>query len=675
VNDESPPAVTLMPACADSRLIACHEQLATVNLWSQIPAIAWTCLEDVFSLAILDLILHDPVRETMRRYAPEGLLNFQEEEEAPARSSAAGFVWQAQRAICSESDLPAKFAGSAQNLMKRGIQSFALLPLSTSRTRLGVLAIGSTDRQLPPEQVEWVAKVFCGHLAAALERILALQSWQRVLVERDRVKVMLDVTRALVQPREAPELFVHISTILRPFMQPDYVGLTLNERGSNQLRLSVMDFPEGKGVIREEQLIPGGNGSSGSAYIAERPILITSLAESRMPFGLSKLLLAEGLNSACFIPLVGISGPLGTLGFGSVRASAFSQQQVDTLSELAPSIAMAIENAIAVQRIARLRNSGPRRPDRAADGNSQFRTIIGADAGLRQVLNTIEMVAPTDATVLLLGETGTGKELLARALHDLSDRRERNFVTMNCTAIPAGLLESELFGHEKGAFTGAMAARLGRFEVAHQGTLFLDEVGDIPLELQPKLLRVLQESEFERLGGARTLRVDVRIVAATNRDLAQDVRDGRFRSDLFYRLNVVPVRVPPLRERLGDIPTFVSHFTQKYAERFRRQVDPVAPSTLDRLRRWHWPGNVRELENLIQRAVALSTGSVLEVPSDELRGFDLEMDGSNPLKNVENEIIRRALRESNGVIGGPNGAATRLGMKRSTLQSRLKKLP
>jgi formate hydrogenlyase transcriptional activator len=512
-----------------------------------------------------------------------------------------------------------------------------------------------------------MAQMFCGHLASALERIFALQNCQRLLLECDRATVMFDVARSLVKPCELPELFVNISTILRPFMQPDYVGLALSERGSGQLRLFVMDFPEAKEVIREERLI-----AAGGAFHTGEPILIKSLVESQIPFDISKLLLAEGLNSACFIPLAGTVGPVGTLCFGSVKANAFSPRHVDVAKELAPSIGMAVENAMAVQRIARLRNNGPVRPDRAVGTVFERRAIIGAAAGLREVLKTIEMVAPTDAAVLLLGETGTGKELLARAVHDLSTRSERNFVTMNCTAIPAGLLESELFGHEKGAFTGAISARAGRFELAHQGTLFLDEVGDIPLELQSKLLRVLQENEFERLGSTRTMRVDVRIVAATNCNLAQMVRDGHFRSDLFYRLNVIPVRIPPLRERLGDIPMLVSHFLKKYTERFRRQIDFIAPSTLDRLRRWNWPGNVRELENLIERAVVLSTGSVLELPSDELSGFDSGTDSN--LKSVENEIIRHALRASNGIVGGPNGAAARLGMKRSTLQSRLKKL-
>jgi formate hydrogenlyase transcriptional activator len=654
---------------AGARMVECLAQLAATGDCGDVLRIVLAFLENAFPVALLDLILHDQGKGTMRRFSPGGLAHFQEEEELLERLSPAGYVYRSQRVICEEAELPPAAAKSLSALAgKKSIHAFALIPLTTSRTRLGILAIGSTQRQFPQGQLEWLVQFFCEHVASAVERIVSLQNGRELLLERDHLKVMVEVTRSLVKPCELPELFVNISTILRPFMQPDYVGLALGDRSSSQLRLSVMDFPEGKGVIREDRLIPGGG-----AFHSGHPVLITSLAESPMPFDLSRLLLAEGLNSACFIPLAGTGGPVGTLGFGSVRANAFSQHQEDLLGELAPSIGVALENALAVQRIARLRSNGPLRSDRMLKADSQPRTIVGADSGLREVLKTIEMVASTDATVLLSGETGTGKELVARAVHDLSDRRERSFVTMNCAAIPAGLLESELFGHEKGAFTGASAARLGRFELAHQGTLFLDEAGDIPLELQPKLLRVLQESEFERLGSARTMRVDVRIVAATNRDLAQMVRDGQFRSDLFYRLNVIPVRVPPLRERCGDIAALAAHFIKKYAERFRRQVDSVAPSTLDRLQRWYWPGNVRELENLIERAVALSTGPVLELPPSELNGFDTEAE-SNRIKSAENEIIRRAMRESNGIIGGPNGAAARLGMKRSTLQSRLKKM-
>jgi formate hydrogenlyase transcriptional activator len=300
---------------------------------------------------------------------------------------------------------------------------------------------------------------------------------------------------------------------------------------------------------------------------------------------------------------------------------------------------------------------------------------VGESAALKRVLSQVETVAPTESTVLIQGETGTGKELIARAIHNLSRRRERTFVKINCAAIPTGLLESELFGHEKGAFTGAIAQKIGRFELGHQGTLFLDEVGDIPLELQPKLLRVLQEKEFERLGSTRTLRVDVRLVAATNRDLARMVAEREFRSDLYYRLNVFPIVVPPLRERREDIPRLVRYFAQKYARRNNREIETIASEDMEALARYHWPGNARELENLIERAVILARGPVLRIPLGELT-LPLESPAPPPttLEAAEREHILRALRDSKWVIAGREGAAARLGMKRTTLQSRLKKL-
>jgi formate hydrogenlyase transcriptional activator len=304
-----------------------------------------------------------------------------------------------------------------------------------------------------------------------------------------------------------------------------------------------------------------------------------------------------------------------------------------------------------------------------------FEEIIGESATLKAILKQVETVAPTDSTVLIQGETGTGKELIARAIHNLSARRERTFVKVNCAAIPTGLLESELFGHERGAFTGAIAQKIGRFELAHQGTLFLDEVGDIPLELQPKLLRVLQEQEFERLGGTRTIQVNVRLVAATNGDLARMVADRHFRSDLYYRLNVFPVTVPALRDRREDIPTLVRYFAQKHARRMNKHIETIPAATMDALARYHWPGNVRELENLIERAAIVSPGQVLEVPLGELAPpTQAQGQGMATLEAAEREHILRALEAANWVLGGPKGAATRLGMKRTTLQSRMQKL-
>src|SRR5215469_2634288 len=305
----------------------------------------------------------------------------------------------------------------------------------------------------------------------------------------------------------------------------------------------------------------------------------------------------------------------------------------------------------------------------------QFDEIIGESAELRRVLKQVETVAATDATVLVLGETGTGKELIARAIHELSPRREAAFVKLNCSAIPSGLLESELFGHERGAFTGAIAQKIGRLELAHQGTFFLDEIGDLPLELQPKILRALQEKEFERVGGTRPIPVNVRLVAATNRDLARMVSEGQFRSDLYYRLRVFPLTIPPLRDRSEDIPLLVRYFVTNHSKRMGRHIETIPADTMEALKNWHWPGNVRELENFIERSVILTQGSVLRAPLSELEmpKEPVESQHAN-LEVAEREHILRVLREAKGMIGGPGGAAERLGLKRTTLNSKMKKL-
>jgi len=312
------------------------------------------------------------------------------------------------------------------------------------------------------------------------------------------------------------------------------------------------------------------------------------------------------------------------------------------------------------------------------DRNRRFEQVIGDSPALEAVFEQVECVAPTDSTALIQGETGTGKELIARAIHNVSARAGRSFVKLNCAAIPFDLLESELFGHEKGAFTGAIAQRVGRFEMADKGTLFLDEVGDIPLALQPKLLRILQEQEFERLGSTRTQQVDVRLVAATHRDLSEMVKKGEFRSDLYYRLNVFPIRIPPLRERREDIPLLVQYFMQKYARRMNKRIETVPPATMQKLIAWPWPGNVRELQNMIERGVILSRGFVLEIPLTELEQSGIpvleDTNGASTLKAFERQHILQALRDSGWVIGGPGGAAACLGLNRSTLNARMRKL-
>lgn len=417
---------------------------------------------------------------------------------------------------------------------------------------------------------------------------------------------------------------------------------------------------------------------AGLALTSRQPVLLTRRDVEQFRSEFAQRILAEGLQSAYCLPLIAHGRPLGTLVVASLREATFPQEDAERLRPLANQIAIAIENALAFHQVVDLANKLTEEKLYLEDEirtEYNFEEIIGESPALKRVLKQVETVASTDSTVLILGESGTGKELIARALHNLSPRRERTFMKVNCAAIPTGLLESELFGHERGAFTGAIAQRIGRFEMAHKGTLFLDEVGDIPLELQPKLLRVLQEREFERLGSTRTVRVDVRLVTATNRDLTQMVAERQFREDLYYRLNVFPIQLPPLRERPEDIPLLVRYFAQKNARQMNKRIETISSEALEALSRYHWPGNIRELENVIERAVILSRGPVLQIPLSELKqAVEANAGGPETLAAAEREHILRALRESNGVISGPNGAAARLGLKRTTLTAKMRKL-
>jgi formate hydrogenlyase transcriptional activator len=409
----------------------------------------------------------------------------------------------------------------------------------------------------------------------------------------------------------------------------------------------------------------------------------------------SSLAIDEGIQAVCHLPLIGKNRMLGALSLGRLEDNPFTGDDVEFLSQVANQVAIAVENALAYGQIAELKDRLAQEKVYLEDeirSELKFEEIIGKSAVLRSVLSQIETVAPTDSTVLIYGDTGTGKELVARALHNLSSRGQNAFVKLNCAAIPTGLLESELFGHERGAFTGAISQRIGRFELAHNGTVFLDEIGEIPLELQPKLLRVLQEREFERLGGTRTIRSDARLIAATNRDLSAMVDEQKFRQDLFYRLNVFPIRVPPLRERTEDIPLLVRHFTQQFSRRMNKHIDSIASDTMKALVRYDWPGNIRELQNVIERAVILSPGPALKVSLADLKSrveapamrhvnapepAHIGTTGAN-MQNVLDETERvqilRALDQSKGIVSGPTGAAALLGMKRSTLQFRMQKL-
>lgn len=494
--------------------------------------------------------------------------------------------------------------------------------------------------------------------------------------------LLLQVTNTLISSLDVRRLFAAVAAGIRQVAPHDFTGLALYDPSIEKLRLHVLDANDTEGQSREGQLMPLRGSPAGQVFRLREPLVLDRFeaARDRFPDGFVGGWTEMGMKSGCWLPLLNRGRALGVLIVGSRREAACREQDVSVLSHLANQVALALDNAEAFRQVAELK-------DRLAEEKAyleeelrteyNFEEAVGGSPALKRTLKEVETVAPTDATVLILGETGTGKELIARATHNLSARSERTFVKLSCAAIPSGLLESELFGHERGAFTGAISQKIGRLELANHGTLFLDEVGDIPLELQPKLLRALQEKEFERLGSTRTIPVDVRLIAATNRDLAQMVKDGQFRNDLYYRLRVFPVHVAPLRERAGDIPLLVHHFVQKHATRMNKRIETIQPEVMQALERWRWPGNIRELENLIERAVILSPGPALRVPLAELAETD--QPESRPaelgtLETAEREHILRALRESGGVIAGPRGAAARLGLKRTTLNAKMKKL-
>jgi formate hydrogenlyase transcriptional activator len=503
--------------------------------------------------------------------------------------------------------------------------------------------------------------------------------------ERDRLHLLLELNNRVASQLDPRKTFEVISRELRRIFNCDFVGLALPESSGKYLRQHMIDFPESKGLFKEGSLYPIQGSLSGIAFRDIKPVLVDQLAAGVAVWtkdkDFYKRVLDEGpFRSGCFVPLLRKDmGVLGVLQLTSRKEHSFTGQDLQFLEQVASQIAITVANALEYKEINETKERLAEQTlylEEEIRVEHNFEEVVGNSPKLKDVLEGIEIVAPTDSTVLVLGETGTGKELVARAIHNRSSRRGQPFVKINCAAIPSGLLESELFGHEKGAFTGAIAQKIGRFELAHKGTLFLDEVGDIPLELQPKLLRVLQEQEFERLGSTRTQRVDVRLLAATNSNLTQMVAEKKFRSDLYYRLNVFPVKVPPLRERREDIPLLVRHFANKYSRRVGKRIRTIPKEVMDTLTMYSWPGNIRELQNLMERAVLLSSGPILRVPVAELLADsdrEREHDG-NVLEQAERELIVKALRETNWVVGGPRGAAVRLGLSRTTLAYKMQRL-
>ena len=566
-----------------------------------------------------------------------------------------------------------------------GIRSVWSRPLFTSEGKaLGTFSINYRDSRSPGAGDLQLIESASHITGIAIERHMNEEALRR---ERDRLRLLLEITNSMTSKLDLRRLVDVLSTNLLRVTRSDFCALLLPDEDSEQLRITILYNPESRGAICDGATIPVQGAPCGKAFRTGKTQYFRNLEEVRddpESYGSDvgrrfiERTIAEGLISGCDLPLIGRSGVVGVLAAIKRSESAFSEDEIRFLEQVASQVAIAVENALDYERAIKDRDAETKqRRYLEEEIRSEFGQIVGESPALRTALSLASVVAPTDSSVLILGETGTGKELVARAIHKLGSRSEKAFVKLNCAAIPLGLLESELFGHEKGAFTGAIAQKTGRFELADKGTLFLDEVGDIPLELQAKLLRVLQEQEFERLGSNRTHKVDVRLIAATHRDLPAMVKQGSFREDLYYRLKVFPIHVPALRQRTEDIPKLVWHFTGLYARRMNKGIEQIPAETMGALVRYRWPGNIRELQNFIERAVILSPQSTLRAPTSELepfqppRGSDGLMHG---LAEVERDHILCALEAANWVIGGPSGAAARLGMKRTSLAYRMKKL-
>jgi formate hydrogenlyase transcriptional activator len=589
----------------------------------------------------------------------------------PKEETVAWWVYQNQQPVVIPFvDRETSFPLVVERFSKLGLRSLCALPLSTAHRKLGSLVFASHLDDAYSHQDQQFLSVVANQIAVALDDARA----------QARLRLLLDITNRIATKLELRDLLREIVASIRHFMQCDSVGVALPDPEDGELHRYAVDHAK-----YEEISVGPASEWAKIVFRTGKPLIATKEEVAADPQG------AMTNMSRCLYPLIIRERVLGVFGFGTSRENAFTEDDLTFLGQVANQIALAVENSLAYGQVSELK-------DKLAQENVYleseirselyFEEIVGNSEPLRSVLQEIEIVAPADSTVLIYGETGTGKELIARALHNLSSRKSNAFVKLNCAAIPTGLLESELFGHEKGAFTGAITQRVGRFELANRGTIFLDEVGEIPLELQPKLLRVLQEREFERLGSTRTIRTDARLIAATNRDLKTMVEEQRFRSDLYYRINVFPIRVPSLQERKEDIPLLVRHFVKEFSRRNKRVIDTIPSETMQALIRYSWPGNIRELQNVLERAVIISRGPVLNVALTELTP-DVTSSSApvvttaksasheslqEMLEETERNRILRALEDANGVVAGPNGAAARLGVKRSTLQLRMQKL-
>src|SRR6266436_2409264 len=705
----SPPEVTLTSPLEHSRrqLEALLEVSEAIAQQRDLPALFHDLagrLHSVVDFDFLTLVLHDASRNVMRLHVLETRIPSEKPtgSESPVEGNPSGWVWQTQQAfVVSDTEEEERFPDFLKRYREHNVRSLAILPLTTAQHRLGAMGFGRlVPQRITDTELQFMERV-ASQVAVAVDNALNLetsQAYQSQLArQRDRLQVLLEINNLLITSRELPELFRGIVNILERVIHHDYTSLALLDSQSGLLKIHALDFPGKQNILKPETLIPRDTSLAGRAIAAGKPLIARGSELDRYDTEIIRILRAEGLQAVCCIPLIHHGHTFGTLNLAGRRLDSFTPEDVELLQPVAAQVAIAVENALAFKEIESLKNKLAEEKlylEEEIRSEFNFEEIIGESPALKRALAQVELAAPAGTTVLLLGETGTGKELFARAIHNLSPRRDRTFVKINCAAIPSGLLESELFGHEKGAFTGAIAQKVGRFELADRGTLFLDEVGDLPLELQPKLLRVLQEQEFERLGGNRTQRVDVRVVTATHQDLAKLVSERAFRSDLFYRLNVFPIQIPALRERAEDLPLLVRYFVQRFSRQLNKDVEYIPADVMDALAHYSWPGNVRELENLIERAVLLSPGRELRVPLAELKSASISgtaqpdpsssftsLTSSTPpaasictLEEAERQHILRALKQTRWRIAGPKGAAVLLDIKRTTLQARMRKL-
>jgi formate hydrogenlyase transcriptional activator len=556
-----------------------------------------------------------------------------------------------------------------------------MVPISTPRRKLGVLCFGTREaNEVGADEIALLEAV-ASHVAIALESAMSndvAESYQRqLLAERDRWKLLLEINNHVISYLDVKELFRAACDSLRNYFENDFAAIWLLDKDHNRLEAAAMDFPASQGFLQHIEL-PQLTAEQIQWVRTRQPELWTHTELQALPPVIRDSYASEGIEAMAIASLRAPNRPLGVITLGSKRADYFRPDDLDLLGQIATQISLALDNALAYEKLNASKNQIEEERlylEEELRAEYNFEDIVGKSEALRKALQQIQIVAPTDSTVLLHGETGTGKELIARAIHSLSARKSRTFVRLNCAAIPSGLVESELFGHERGAFTGALMQKKGRFEIADQGTLFLDEIGDISLELQPKLLRALQEREFERLGSAKTIRVDVRLIAATHRDLQTMIRNNQFREDLFYRLNVFPVEIPPLRERRDDIPLLVNFFVSRLSRKMQKQIRTIPKDAMEALATAPWPGNIRELENFIERAVILTQGTELRVPLKEIKKSAVSVATSgSTFEDAERQAIVEALKASEGKISGIGGAAARLGLKRTTLQNKMRKL-